>query len=903
MSAPADRYAAARRRSKYPEFERFRAGYPFEFDPFQSEACEALAEGHGVLVCAPTGSGKTVVGEFAVHLALASGQKCFYTTPIKALSNQKFNDLVERHGAEAVGLLTGDNAVNAAAPIVVMTTEVLRNMLYVGSTSVEGLGYVVMDEVHYLGDRFRGAVWEEVIIHLPAAVRLVSLSATVSNAEEFGEWLKTVRGDTRVVVHERRPVPLWQHMLVGTRLFDLFGADETTVNPELKRYITERMRYLDPGRPGGRPPRGWRPPHRPDVIARLDHEGLLPLITFIFSRAGCDAAVRQCVQSGMWLTEPAERDEITSLVERRTAPIPAEDLDVLGYWDWLDGLRRGVAAHHAGLIPAFKQTVEELFGRGLVRVVFATETLALGINMPARTVVLERLSKFNGDTHADITAGEYTQLTGRAGRRGIDVEGHAVVLWSPEADPGRVAGLASTRTYPLRSSFRPSYNMAVNLVGQMGRPAARQLLEASFAQFQADRSVGGLVKQIRRDEAAMRELAAQMTCDRGDFAEYARLRRELSDREATTARESARARRGAAVASLEALRPGDVVRIPAGRRAGLAVVLDPGIEPYGDPRPLVVTEARWAGRLSLTDFPRPVEALATVRVPKRFNHRSPQDRRDLASTLRALDLPPVPRRTRPSAPAGEDERITALRAAIRAHPCHQCPDREAHARWAERHQRLERETEALRRRIDGRTSSLGRTFDRICALLDERGYLAGDETTPAGRRLSRIWSESDLLVTECLRSGAWDALDPAELAAVVSTLVYEARRDEQGSDRMPTAAVREALAVTTRVWADLAESEADRGLPRTREPQLGFVWAAYRWTRRDGLDRVLTSAAEAGAELSAGDFVRWSKQLLDLLEQVAAAPSPSGVEPPVATQARTAARIVRRGVVAQGMFP
>jgi len=903
MSAPADRYAAARRRAQHPVYDSFRLGYPFELDAFQRDACLALEDGHGVLVCAPTGAGKTVVGEFAVHLALASGQKCFYTTPIKALSNQKYNDLVERHGADAVGLLTGDNAVNAGAPIVVMTTEVLRNMLYVGSEAVSGLGYVVMDEVHYLGDRFRGAVWEEVIIHLPASVRLVSLSATVSNAEEFGDWLVTVRGNTTVVVHETRPVPLWQHMLVGTRMFDLFAADQSTVDPELKRYITERMRYLDPGLRGRRPLRGWRPPHRPDIIARLDREALLPLITFIFSRAGCDAAVRQCVQSGLWLTEPDERDEITAVAERRTGAIPAEDLDVLGYWDWLDGLRRGVAAHHAGLIPAFKETVEELFNRGLVRVVYATETLALGINMPARTVVLERLSKFNGDTHADITPGEYTQLTGRAGRRGIDVEGHAVVLWSPEADPTRVAGLASTRTYPLRSSFRPSYNMAVNLVGQMGRVAARQLLDSSFAQFQTDRSVAGLAKQIRQSETTLAEYAAQTHCDRGDFAEYAALRRELSDHEAAISREGARMRRGTVVASLETLRPGDVIRVPGGRRAGLAVVLDPGVQPHDDPRPLVVTESRWSGRLTLTDFPAAVDVLAKVRVPKHFNHRSPQERRDLVSTLRAADVPPAPRRGPRGAPAVDDLEVQRLRAALRAHPCHACPDREMHARWAERYNRLARENSALQRRIEGRTDSLGRTFDRICELLDARGYLAADETTPAGRQLSRIWSESDLVVSECLRAGVWDGLDAAELAAAVSTLVYEARRDEHLADRMPTGGVREALASTVRIWADLIDSESDLGLPRSREPQLGFVWAAYRWASNESLDRVLESAADAGVELSAGDFVRWCKQLLDLLDQIADAPSPTGVRGPVAERARAAARAIRRGVVAQSMMP
>jgi ATP-dependent RNA helicase HelY len=888
-----------------PVFDEFRAGYEFRLDPFQDEACAALEDGYSVLVCAPTGAGKTVIGEFAVHLALAARQKCFYTTPIKALSNQKYNDLVARYGAGKVGLLTGDTAINGDAPVVVMTTEVLRNMLYVGSASLTELGYVVMDEVHYLGDRFRGAVWEEVIIHLPAAIRLVSLSATVSNAEEFGEWLVSVRGETKVIVHEDRPVPLLQHMLVGNRLFDLFAPDATTIDGNLLRHVADRNRQFEPvpGRRGGRPGRGWRPPPRPDVIAKLDSEALLPAITFIFSRAGCDAAVRQCVWSGMWLTTEDERDEIDGIIDELTDTIAAEDLDVLGYWEWRDALRRGIAAHHAGLIPAFKQTVEELFVRGLVRAVFATETLALGINMPARSVVLERLSKFNGEAHVDVTPGEYTQLTGRAGRRGIDVEGHAVVLWTPEVDPVRVAGLASTRTYPLRSSFRPSYNMAVNLVDQMGRVAARELLESSFAQFQADRAVAGLLKQIRRNDELLAEYDEQLRCHLGDFAEYFDLRRRLSEREATLAREGARSRRGAVAASLEKLRRGDVVRVPRGRRAGLAVVLDPGVHPQDDPRPLVVTESRWAGRLSLVDFSAPVDVVGTVKVPRHVNHRSPQERRDLASSLRAADVPePEPPHRRRSTP-DEDDEITRLRHALRAHPCHACPDREQHARWAERRARLVRENDGLRRRIEGRTGSLGRTFDRICRLLDDRGYLAGEHTTPTGRRLARIWSEADLVVAECLQSRAWDALNPAELAAVASTLVYEPRRDEVVSQAMPTPAIRDALATTVRVWSELADDEAELGLPRSRQPELGFVWASYRWARHERLDRVLNAAADRGNELSAGDFIRWCKQLLDLLDQIAKAPGGVSDDPPVARTARAAAAAVRRGVVAQSMSP
>jgi ATP-dependent RNA helicase HelY len=901
VTSPAEQYAAARRRRDRPTLTDFTAGYPFELDPFQTEACEALEDGFGVLVCAPTGAGKTVVGEFAVHLALTEGRKCFYTTPIKALSNQKYNDLVDRYGPGNVGLLTGDNSVNGDAPIVVMTTEVLRNMLYAGSRALGNLGYVVMDEVHYLADRFRGAVWEEVIIHLPASVRLVSLSATVSNAEEFADWLVTVRGDTKVVVDEHRPVPLWQHMMVGSRIFDLFRGGEMAkeVDPDLVRYVRDRERYTEPRRRGGRPG-GWRPPARFDVIERLDRDGLLPAITFIFSRAGCDAAVAQCVAAGLRLNSPAEAAEVREVAAAYTANLAPDDLDVLGYWEWLDGLQRGVAAHHAGLIPTFKETVEELFARGLVKAVFATETLALGINMPARSVVLERLVKFNGETHADVTPGEYTQLTGRAGRRGIDVEGHAVVLWSPGVDPEQVAGLASTRTYPLRSSFRPSYNMAVNLSRQLSRSQARQLLERSFAQFQADRAVVGLARQVDRNDDALAGYEEAMRCHLGDFAEYAALRAQLKERESALSREGAAQRRAAAEQSLERLKPGDVIRVPSGKRSGMAVVVDPGVHPARETRPLVVTEDRWAGRLSPIDFPTPVEPLARVKVPKHFDHRSPQARRDLASTLRNARPEDAPRPGKGRSAAADDAEIARLRREIRQHPCHGCADREEHARWAERYGRLRRDTDGLRHRVDNRTHSIARTFDQVCALLTARGYLSGSGkdaggVTDAGRQLARIWSESDLLVAECVRSGVWETLSAAELAASVSALLYESRREAEAPVRLPEGQVRTALEETRRLWTELEEDEQRHGLALTREPDPGFAWAAYRWARGEPLDRVLSSSATAGQELSAGDFVRWCKQLLDLLDQLAAVAGPDAA---LGTTARAAVSALRRGVVA-----
>ncbi|MEP6696294.1 MAG: DEAD/DEAH box helicase [Pseudonocardiales bacterium] len=877
----------------------FAAGYPFTLDPFQVEACRTLEDGHGVLVAAPTGAGKTVVGEFAVHLALRLGRKCFYTTPIKALSNQKYADLVVRHGAVNVGLLTGDNAVNGGAPVVVMTTEVLRNMLYAGSGNLDRLGFVVMDEVHYLADRFRGGVWEEVIIHLPDSVTLVSLSATVSNAEEFGEWLATVRGDTRVIVEEHRPVPLWQHVMVGRRMFDLFADDSTRdVDPELLRRTREQGRSTPiAGRRGGRRPRTFSAgPSRPEVIERLDREGLLPAITFVFSRMGCDAAVTQCLRAGLRLTTPTERAEIRRLVEAGTAALAAEDLKVLNYWEWLDGLERGIAAHHAGMLPAFKETVEQLFVRGLVKAVFATETLALGINMPARSVVLDKLTKWNGETHADITPGEYTQLTGRAGRRGIDVEGHAVVVWSSGMDPSQVAGLASTRTYPLRSSFRPSYNMAVNLAAQMGRAAGRTLLSSSFAQFQTDRSVVGLAHQLRRNADALEGYAAAMTCDRGDFAEYAALRTTIRAGEAELARSAAAQRRAAAAEALDQLAVGDVIRIPGGKRAGLAVIVDPGRPPTGDARPLVLTEDRWAGRLSLSDFDSALLPLGRVKVPRNFNARSPQARRDLASSLRASTVRDAPRRrTRDRPDAAADPALQELRVRLRAHPCHACADREVHARWAERYHQLRQDTGALAKRVQGRTDSLARTFDSVCALLQERGYLDGETVTAAGRQLARIWSESDLLVTECLRAGTWDGLGPAELAAALSVVVYEERKPDDRPPRTPGGAVADAIAATERIWSDLQEAESRHRLVATRRPDAGFAWPVYRWARGEPLQAVLAAATGQPGELPAGDFVRWCKQLLDLLEQL---PLVAGDGSPVGVNSRAAAAAVRRGVVA-----
>ena len=897
MRSPAERYAAARDRAS-DALATFRGLYDFPLDDFQERGCRALADGRGVLVAAPTGAGKTVVGEFAVHLALESGQKCFYTTPIKALSNQKFHDLVARYGADRVGLLTGDNTINGEAPVVVMTTEVLRNMLYSGSSTLDGLGYVVMDEVHYLADRFRGPVWEEVIIHLPESVLLAALSATVSNAEEFGEWLRAVRGETEIVVDEHRPVPLWQEVMVGERLLDLFVDDEHhEVNPELMRAAREAARW-SPEQHRGRGRRRQRDrftPWRTDVVEKLHDEHMLPGITFIFSRAGCDAAVQQCLASGMRLTSPAERAEIERIVDERTADLPHDDLAVLGYDEWVEGLRRGIAAHHAGLLPLFKEVVELLFQQGLVKMVFATETLALGINMPARTVVLERLVKWNGEAHVDITPGEYTQLTGRAGRRGIDVEGNAVVVWHPGLNPESLAGLASTRTYPLRSRFRPSYNMAVSLIRQMGRTIARDVLETSFAQFQADRAVVGMAAQIRRNEEAMAGYLTAMSCHLGDFPEYAALRQQLTEAEKQASRERGASARMAVEDSIRDLRTGDVVALPTGRRATPAVVVETGDTALAA-RAGLVTLDRQFRRVTASDLAAPLTVIGRLKLgrPGDTDPRSARDRKGLAQRLRPFAEEAASHRARkPERSREAEEQIDRLRSQLRRHPCHGCADREAHARWSERYHRLQSETATLQRRVDSRTHSIARQFDRVCDVLIELGYLryAGDETvvTAEGDVLGGLYTDVDLLVAQSLREGLWAGLDPAGLAVIAAGLVFEGRQREE-APRLPGGDVRRALEATAELAGDLQAVEREHDLKFQRELDFGFVWAMHRWVGGARLSSVL-----ADTDLAAGDFIRWSRQVLDLLGQLADALAD---DDPLRRRARAAMDLVDRGIVA-----
>ncbi len=848
----------------------FAERYEFPLDAFQRDAIDAQVEGASVLVAAPTGAGKTVVAEFALERALDAGRKCFYTTPLKALSNQKFGDFVAAYGADRVGLLTGDNTINGEAPIVVMTTEVLRNMLYERSDTLTGLQTVVMDEVHYLQDPYRGAVWEEVLIHLPPSVAVVCLSATISNAEEFGDWITTLRGATTVVIEEQRPVPLEHHYLVGHRLHPMHVEQNGVLvaNPYVVGLDREEVRIRSTGRRnggrgggrgGGRQgPRAFVP-RREDVVDTLAGAGMLPAIYFVFSRAGCDKSVRWLQESGVRLTSREEAATIRERAEARAAWIDDADLLALGFPMFLEAAMAGIAAHHAGMLPVFKETVEELFEAGFIKVVFATETLSLGINMPAKTVVIEDLWKFQGERHELVTPGEYTQLTGRAGRRGIDALGHAVVVYQRQVPFERVAGLAATRTYDLTSSFRPSYNMAVNLVRNYTPEQAHHMLNSSFAQFLADRGVVALERAKRRDREALDGYRQNIECHLGDFDAYWALFREAERLRADDRRGSEGTRTDEVRAAATRLKPGDVIALPTSKTGGtLAVVLA-----IREGRPTVLTDDRSFFRLAPHDFDEPPKALTRIQLPRSGSSRSARYRRDVAASLTALHVRPPGRRKRHAVDPVVERRASRLEAEARAHPCHACPERRTHERWAARADKLSQQIAGVDRRIKLRTETLARRFDRVLAVLEALAYVDGWSLTDKGRRLTRLYGEGDLLVGEALAAGMFEGLRPGEVAALASTVVYEARERTPLPGSLPTPALADAYERLQRLWRQIRRAEDAHEVQLCRELEPGFAAPVLAWAEGAALEDLLEET-----EMAPGDFVRNCKQLIDLLRQI-----------------------------------
>ena len=869
----------------------------FKLDEFQNKAIAALDQGKSVLVAAPTGSGKTIVARYAIERAFSQGRRTFYTTPLKALSNQKYLEFCNLYGVEQVGLLTGDNVIRANASVVVMTTEVLRNMIYSASSDLSELAYVVLDEVHYLQNPYRGAVWEEVIIHLPLEVDLVCLSATVSNAEEFAEWIGTVRGSTEAIIEEMRPVELNHNYVIGERRSDALLMIPTEINGKIN---PEGSRFDGPGvedftrRPGrkGR----FSTPRRVDVVEQFQDWGLLPAIYFIFSRNGCDEAVRQCLYEGVRLTSPTERSMIREIAESKVQALSDEDLRALGYTEWLEALEAGIASHHAGMVPPFKEIVEACFERSLVKVVFATETLSLGINMPAKSVVIEKLTKFNGDRHEPLSPGEYTQLAGRAGRRGIDDVGYCAVLWSPLVPFSQVAALATNRSYPLTSSFRPTYNMAANLVESFSPETAHHLLNLSFAQYRSDVEIVHLEAELTRLHSQQAILQKKAGCEKGSVAHYMELGQAI--KMGATVRAPGGSKSGTprdVLAALEHLSPGDIIALDS-----------------EDPQQLTRVAVAWTSRrkngriavglvdtlgmrhnFSGSDFGYPPESVGRVSIRTPFDPHS-QDFTDyLAKSLKEFDSPDLAMSeplmaTAPSRASLREVTLKRRERELLKGALSKCPDFRDHVMAQKQLTRLESQISGVKTRIKSSSESLARQFDRVLAILTGRGLLNGWHLTKSGIKLARLYHETDLLVILALEAGIFDGLSVPEFAALLSVFTFEARGPARYVPALPTQRTAKLYSRIVQIWGDLVAEEAAMSIPLTRETDPGFMETAYKWAEGRGLSQVMPLSV-----MSAGDFVRNVKQLIDLARQIVSL----DVEPETAATAGKVLDASLRGIV------
>lgn len=823
------------------------ARYGFSLDKFQLDAIASINDGLNVLVAAPTGSGKTVVAEYAVARAHRAGLRSFYTAPIKALSNQKFVELSTFYGESEVGLLTGDNSINPNAPIVVMTTEVLRNMIYARSQALDSLGVVVLDEVHFLQDAYRGPVWEEVIIHLEPTVQLVCLSATVSNATELCDWLTTVRGPTTPIVEMKRPIELTNHYLVGDKASNSLRTFDVLVdgraNPEVMRF--EQAKSNAPIRHSGRQQsrqygasQRLFSPQRSAIIKELAAADLLPAIFFIFSRNQCDEAAKSCLKMGISLTTEAEKQEIVAIAHESLTNFSDDDLAALEFTQFVKQLEAGIGSHHAGIVPTFKEIVERCFARGLVKVVFATETLAVGINMPARAVVLDKITKFNGENHQMLKPSDYAQLTGRAGRRGLDDIGHALVVWNPFVTFEQVATLVASRSFVLNSAFRPTYNMAANLIRSTSQVQARHLLNLSFAQFQSGKDVVEIQARIQRRSKERDRLMLQAESPFGDLEEY-RLRK------------SSKAQPSEIDQSLSELRPGDVIEAGSISHIERMVVLT--VAQRGDGTKITaLSRSRSVQTFSVRDFVQPVMVLGYVKLPSPFAPNNHKFLKEASSRLATAKIRQASR-MKHTAKSQQTE-----------HPVASDPDLKFRLIAAESAERIDRELEQLEKRVSNSTQSVSNKFDELVKLLTEWGFVDEWSLTQRGQMLSHIFHESDLLIANCVSEGIFDGLSVPNMAALASVFVFQARGGEESiATHFPNNELKTRWRSAAKLSQKLASAETNHGLVVHRGPEAGFMGAALDWASGTPLVDVLQED-----ELTAGDFVRTIKQLIDLLRQL-----------------------------------
>jgi ATP-dependent RNA helicase HelY len=872
-------------------FRSFERRYTFPLDEFQVAAVRAILEGSSVIVSAPTGAGKTLIAEFAIHEALLRKRRIAYTTPLKALSNQKYADFCRQFGMAEVGILTGDVKVNPRAPLLVMTTEILRNMFYTGT--LEGLAHVVLDECHYMGDVGRGTVWEEIIVNAPKDVTLVALSATVANIDQIAEWIGLVHRPIVPIIHPHRPVPL--SYFVADLAARIHPLDEV-------RAARARLVGLEEGGEGDRRGRFYarRVASVTAMIEELESRQWLPAIYFIFSRVGCERALEDVLGEGRPLLDRARRREVEEAIAEAVEENPvlaASDVNQMIF----RAMELGVGVHHAGILPSLKRLTELLFERGLVRVVFATETMSLGIHMPARSVVLQGVTKRTDRGFRSLTHNELTQMAGRAGRRGIDPVGQCVIALDARDSVEDVLAVVDGAPEPIESQFRLGYGSAALLLQTVREEAAiRRIVESSFAQFQN-------LRQIRRLEAELAEAARALAeaetyrAPCGDFDRIGRYRALRAEAEAQRRALGAR-HRPARSRGAEGLEPGRLVllRQKGGNGLGLVLgihrlrsrVLVDTLLPHGSvvrAKPGNVKRVFWGTPPLL--LPSAVKGLAgRHRVSggwgRDFRETLGREGAGLLARLRDLDVRSLLERERGEAPEDAMERIE----------CHACPWEarpRCDAAWREI-ERLRTRREQRATALDAIRNALWQEFLRVVEVLETFDAVQKGELRPKGQLIASLRHDHELLVAECVFRGVLDEASPAEVAALVSCLTEEARSGEEGPSKFflkQRAGLRRRIRQMEEAAAAIVTAQGRAGLFRSAAVQTGFVAAVHRWAAgEDDWPRIVTEAF-GGHE---GDLIRAMRRLIDLLRQLAEGPEvPEGV----ATAARAASRILDRGIV------
>lgn len=866
-----------------PSVLNLSAIFPFELDEFQKQAIAALNEGRSVVVCAPTGSGKTLIGEYAIHRALGQGRRVFYTTPLKALSNQKLRDFRNQFGADKVGLLTGDISINRDAPILVMTTEIFRNMLYgtpIGEvgTSLIGVESVVLDECHYMNDRQRGTVWEESVIYSPHEIQLIALSATVANSDQLTDWIQRVHGPTELIYSDFRPVPLQFHFCNPKGLFPLLDDSKKQMHPTLK---------LKTQRKGGGARQNPRQesPSLVSVLSHLRKRDMLPAIYFIFSRKGCDQAVNSL--EGVSLVNEAEAAILEQRVEEFLSRNP--EAKRVGH---VEPLKQGIAAHHAGVLPAWKGLIEELFQEGLIKVVFATETLAAGINMPARTTVISSLSKRTDRGHRLLTASEFLQMAGRAGRRGMDSLGYVVTVQTPFEGAKEAAYLATSGADPLVSQFTPSYGMVLNLLQTHTLEEAKNLIERSFGQYLAmlylkpqQQSISDLQKELEKQLAQLQGVDLSLVPGYEKLQERLKEERRLlkileHQAQDGRTRDLAIALTFAVAGTIVQLK-GENVRVST-PLPGVLVTKVPGSGqfPYliclgQDNRWHVVTVndvVELHGeypRLAAVDNLTPPPEL----VPKPGQVRSGNE--ETALVVRQIPAVPVARDDAPEV-VTQEERVKEMQAMVEAHPVHRWGDRATVLKRQRRITQLETEIHTRQAQLEQQSQRHWEEFLHLIEILQRFGCLewVGEQLKPTalGQTIAAIRGDNELWLGLALTSGELDDLAPHHLAAACAALVTEVSRPDSWTRYTISGEVEEALGGVRGIRRQLFQLQRRYGVTLPVWLEYDLIALVEQWAL--GVEWVELCS---NTSLDEGDVVRVLRRTLDFLSQVPHTPHISPV--------------------------